>query len=270
MPPKFYLFAYLKIFLPPKSNRLIVKLSMPKPNKRKMKMNAITSNSNLIKSVEDDEDQEEEEAEENLGMENEDALEIEIEEEHDLSESVADEDVEHHEQEDQELHKPMEDDSIVYDENNNAIKSTTATSTTSSVKHHLLKLKVTPSVSTAYQLATGSQALNNTNLSAIETCLNSEEACNVRNSDLIVCGNCQADFKLENILEFIEHKIHKCSKSAMSATLAAKLNQHFSSKNKSFLKNGSNKPQSDEPSESSDHEQANESEYQGKNLLSKN
>lgn len=28
--------------------------------------------------------------------------------------------------------------------------------------------------------------------------------------DLIVCGNCQADFRLANLNEFIEHKIAKC------------------------------------------------------------
>ena len=36
--------------------------------------------------------------------------------------------------------------------------------------------------------------------------LNSE-ICN----DLIVCGRCQTDFKLSDIILFIEHKIHKCS-----------------------------------------------------------
>ncbi len=30
--------------------------------------------------------------------------------------------------------------------------------------------------------------------------------------DFIVCGSCQADFKLANLMEFIEHKIHKCIK----------------------------------------------------------
>lgn len=29
--------------------------------------------------------------------------------------------------------------------------------------------------------------------------------------DLIVCGNCQADFRLANLNEFIEHKIQKCT-----------------------------------------------------------
>ena len=30
------------------------------------------------------------------------------------------------------------------------------------------------------------------------------------NQDLIVCGMCQADFRLSNIIDFIEHKINKC------------------------------------------------------------
>ncbi|RMZ93968.1 hypothetical protein BpHYR1_048242, partial [Brachionus plicatilis] len=33
---------------------------------------------------------------------------------------------------------------------------------------------------------------------------------NFCNQDLIVCGMCQADFRLSNIIDFIEHKINKC------------------------------------------------------------
>jgi len=45
--------------------------------------------------------------------------------------------------------------------------------------------------------------------------------------DLIVCGNCQADFRLANLNEFIEHKIQKCCASGRnrSGALNKKQNQ---------------------------------------------
>lgn len=36
------------------------------------------------------------------------------------------------------------------------------------------------------------------------------------NQDLIVCGTCQADFRITNFIEYIEHKIRNCSKGTSS------------------------------------------------------
>jgi len=145
--------------------------------------------------------------------------------------------------------------SAIYDENNNLVVKTTH----SPAQPHL-KLKVTPSVSTAFQLATGSQALNSKNISAIESCLNQSSAYNSHNSDLIVCGECQADFKLENILDFIDHKIQKCSKAPykLMSRGVGKNKQQQHSKN---LLNKSD--QSGHDLNGSDCEQTNENNYQG-------
>lgn len=40
-------------------------------------------------------------------------------------------------------------------------------------------------------------------------------------NDLIVCGKCQADFKLADIVSFIEHKMQKCTSLAFNSTTAA-------------------------------------------------
>jgi hypothetical protein len=142
--------------------------------------------------------------------------------------------------------------SVIYDENNNVVVKTPA-------QPPHLKLKVTPSVSTAFQLATGSQALSSKNISAIETCLNQSSAYNSHNSDLIVCGECQADFKLENILDFIDHKIQKCSKAPY------KLVNRGGGKNKQHSKNLLNKnDQSGHDLNGSECEQTNENNFRGK------
>lgn len=94
------------------------------------------------------------------------------------------------------------------DENNNHINSTNNNNNTSS-------------------------SSNNNNISDIEeryskehrTLLNSNDFTQTNDlaNDLIVCGKCQADFKLADIIAFIEHKMSKCSKNKQTVNSKSRL-----------------------------------------------